>query len=211
MQKIQTSSSLDRGWGCVGPTEAHFHFGTELLLLLFPSELKSGGKKRKDKKSITSPLSSPPHAAVFTAVALWFIVAAAAWNNRVITGGNRKPKGVRGLITRLQRRSASLHPGCAVSQRGEPPGRPCWRDELPPSPPSEWWLTCSLIYSQRGADDGPGCVRGGQGSRWCDRHNKERERVWRHTTPSGSQIILGVSRYDQPERLSAAFILYDLG
>lgn len=27
--------------------------------------------------------------------------------------------------------------------------------------PQSLWLTCSLIYSQRGADDGPGCVRGG--------------------------------------------------
>lgn len=41
----------------------------------------------------------------------------------------------------------------------EPLCRPCWRDKRCSLPPSELWLTCSLIYSQRGTDDGPGCVR----------------------------------------------------
>lgn len=61
----------------------------------------------------------------------------------------------------------------------------------PSLPPSELWLTCSLIYSQRGADDGPGCVRGGQGSRWCDRHNKEQRRR------TGDRAIVTAHRLQQ--------------
>lgn len=84
---------------------------------------------------------------------------------------------------------SSVHPlrvAPHVSCRERRICRPSWRDKRCPHslPPSEWWLTCSLIYSQRGAEDGLGCVRGGQGSRWCDQHNKE------HRWKTGNWVIV---------------------
>lgn len=46
---------------------------------------------------------------------------------------------------------------------GEPLRGARWRGERPSLPPSDLWLTFSLIYSERG-DDG-GCVRGGGAGR----------------------------------------------
>lgn len=96
-----------------------------------------------------------------------------------------------------------------VSSYGEPLRRPCWRGKRCSLPPSQWWLTCSLIYSQWGADDGPACVRGGLGGKghplkWSA-HSKEH-----HCMPPATAASPWLSNCCRHERKMSLIFLSEL-
>lgn len=138
-----------------GPTEPHFHF----RWMNFWIKKDRGNDSCNHDCMLLMYVSSP---------------AWKCWNNRTI-------------VTRIESYKSCSHVlNHTADETSDPANIPrhvsCWVESLCVDladvaalslPPYELWLTCSLIYSQWGADDGPGCVRRGQGSRWCDQHNKE--------------------------------------
>lgn len=159
VQKIQTSCSLDKGETLRGQLRHIFILDWTFFWIK---------KRKKEGKT-----NLHPYAWFYNVIHVWWCVAWYRQNGEANIHTNHTAE-IFFLMWTISS-SAPHFSSCLVE----------WSlcvdladviSTAPSLPPSELWLTCSLIYSQRGADDGPGCVRGGQGSRWCDRHNKEQRR-----------------------------------